>query len=100
MLCLFLQRASNVGGLISKEAASSSESVNIFDPGIAVPDKLPEIHIPVEESETSNTGLVNTRPGPGWKLTNIKSALSSIKLPGRKVYMNIVCKRHSCSPQC
>lgn len=75
-------RASTVGGLISKEIALSNDSLHVFDPGSAVPDKLPEIHIPVTESQDTNSGLVNSKPSPSWKLTNIKSALSSIKLPG------------------
>ena len=56
----------------------------MFDPEKAVHDKLPEIHISVDESETpsSSGSYSDLKPSPSWSLTNIKSAISSIKLPG------------------
>lgn len=75
-------RASNVGGLISTEIASSNDSLHVFDPGRVVTDKLPEIHIPVSESQNISSGLVNSKPSSISKLTSFKSALSNIKLPG------------------
>ena len=79
-----LQKHSKAGGLISKEIASSNDSINVFDPEKAVHDKLPEIHISVDESETPSTSgsYSDLKPSPSWSLTNIKSAISSIKLPG------------------
>ena len=67
----------------------------MFDPEKAVHDKLPEIHISVDESETPSTsGSSDLKPSPSWSLMNIKSAISSIKLPGIVSYTTSLDKQN------